>query len=60
MFINKQETELSKEFIKKGYVIKNVEDFSCLEWIKKLIFNAFKDKKIDNLNECHKFIKKKI
>ncbi len=59
MFVNKQEIDLSKEFIKKGYVIKNVEDLNSLEWIKKLILDSFNDKKFDNLNDCHKFIKKK-
>ncbi len=67
-FLSKTEIELSKEFEKKGYIIRNIKNIKDLKLIKQTILNSikknikinFKRKNCDSeiLNFFHKYIKK--
>ena len=64
-FLSKEETNLSNEFLKKGYLIKKIKDDKSLDFIKKLFLKIIKKKKEfkylkDNeiFDQTHKYIKK--
>ena len=65
-FLSKEETSISNEFLKNGYLIKKINDDKSLDFIKKLFLKIIKKKKEfkslkDNeiFDQTHKYIKKK-
>ena len=44
-FLSKEESNLSNEFLKKGYLIKKIKDDKSLDFIKKLFFKLIKKKR---------------
>jgi sporadic carbohydrate cluster 2OG-Fe(II) oxygenase len=64
MFIDQEEKKLSEEFLKKGYIVKNISDVKSLKKISGFVENfcikKFKPKnKKDIFNNLHKFLKVK-
>ena len=64
-FLSKEETSISNEFLKNGYLIKKINDDKSLDFIKKLFLKIIKKKKEfkylkDNeiFDQTHKYIKK--
>lgn len=61
-FISKKELEISNEYIKKGYVIADIENIKSLNWIRDFYLNFIEsNKKIkkndyDTLNQFHNYI----
>ena len=43
MFLNKDEQELTEEYLRRGYIIRPVADQKALEWIRLKIFNLSKN-----------------
>jgi sporadic carbohydrate cluster 2OG-Fe(II) oxygenase len=66
-YLFKEEQDISNDFNKNGYIIKNINNISSLEYIKNKIIKIIKKKinlkkKIDDkylLNNIHKFIEVK-
>jgi len=44
-FLSKEETSISNEFLKNGYLIKKINDDKSLDFIKKLFLKIIKKKK---------------
>ena len=63
MYLDEKEIDLSKEFLKNGYLVKDVADRSALDWIQKCLRKAILNetgtpglKTAELLNNIHKYI----
>jgi hypothetical protein len=68
MFLDKDEIKINNEFVKKGYIVRKIEDLESKNYINNIFINFMKNKidlkslgliDKDILNNFHKFIKVK-
>ena len=68
MFLDKDEIKINNEFVKKGYIVRKIEDLESKNYINNIFINFIKNKidlkslgliDKDILNNFHKFIKVK-